>query len=194
LRHPTRLLAVAAGLLVAGLLAPPSASAATSWTVDPAASRLRFTAVQAGGDFDGEFRRFEAAIHFEAADLPGSRFQVSVDTGSVDTKDADRDSILRGPEFFDVARWPTARFETTGFRALGPARYEATGKLTLRDVTREVRLPFEFVVDSDGESATMKGGTSIQRLDYGVGQGEWEDTTWVGNEVKIAFELRLRKE
>jgi len=194
LRRLLQLPAIAGGLLVATLLGPPSAIAATSWKTDTAASHLYFTAVQAGGDFDGEFRRFEAVIRFEAADLPGSRLQVSVDTGSVDTKEADRDSILRGPEFFDVARWPAARFETTGIRALDSTRFEATGRLTLRDVTREVRLPLEFVVAPDGKTAKMTGGTSIQRLDFGIGQGEWEDTTWVGNEVKINFELKLRRE
>ena len=39
----------------------------------------------------------------------------------------------------------------------------------------------------------MRGGTTIRRLDYGVGQGEWGDTTLVGNEVRIRFELRLHR-
>jgi polyisoprenoid-binding protein YceI len=193
LRHPGAILKAGTGLLLAALCAQP-AFAAAPWSMDAQSSRLRFTAVQAGGEFDGEFRRFDAGIRFDPADLAGSRFTVTVDTASVDTKDADRDGILRGPEFFDVARWPSARFETTGFTALGATRFEASGRLTMRDVTREVRLPFEFVIDPGGGAASMKGGTRVQRLDFGIGQGEWQDTTWVGNEVGIAFELRLRKE
>ena len=73
------------------------------------------------------------------------------------------------------------------------ARFEAQGKLTIRDVTRPVRLPFTFVVAADGRTARLSGGTTIQRLDFGVGQGEWNDTTWVGNAVDIHFDLALTR-
>ena len=58
-------------------------------------------------------------------------------------------------------------------------------------MTRDVLLPFSFTPAADGHHATLAGATTIRRLDFGVGQGEWTDTTWVGNEVKIRFELRL---
>jgi len=75
--------------------------------------------------------------------------------------------------------------------AKGAGKFEARGRLTIRDVTRDVLLPFTFTPAADGQHATLAGGTTIRRLDFGVGQGEWTDTTWVGNEVKIRFELRL---
>lgn len=167
--------------------------AATAWTTDTAGSRLDFTATQAGGEFDGSFRRFRAEITFDPADLAGSRFQVEIETASAATGDRDRDQTLAGGDFFAASRWPKARFEADRFIALGGDRYEARGRLTIRDVTREVRLPFRFQPAAGGAEAAMTGGTSIRRLDFGVGQGEWMDTALVGNEVRIRFALRLHR-
>lgn len=177
------------------LLAFPGVShAATAWTTDSARSRLDFTATQAGGEFDGTFRRFRAEIAFDPADLAGSRFQVDIETASAATGDKDRDQTLAGSDFFAATRWPTARFEADRFVALGADRYEAHGRLTIRDVTREVRLPFRFQPAAGGAEAGLNGGTMIRRLDFGVGKGEWGDTTLVGNEVRIRFALQLHRQ
>jgi polyisoprenoid-binding protein YceI len=147
--------------------------------------------MQAGAEFEGRFTRFTPEIQFDPADLAGSRFVVEIDTRSANTQDRDRDTALASEEFFASEHWPTARFVTTGFAAKGKDKYEARGKLTIRDVTRDVLLPFSFAPAADGRHATLAGGTTIRRLDFGVGQGEWTDTTWVGNEVKVRFELKL---
>ena len=80
------------------------------------------------------------------------------------------------------------------FVALGNGRFEALGRLTIRDTSREVRLPFRFQAAADGKPAILAGGTTIRRLDYGVGQGEWQDTQWLGDEVRIRFTLQLQRQ
>ena len=182
-----------AGWLAALLLATSATHAAGAWTTDAAHSRLEFSATLAGGDFDGAFRRFKADIDFDPADLAGSRFGVEIDTASADTGDAERDLALKGADFFAVERWPSARFSAERFDALGNGRFEALGKLTIRDTTREIRLPFGFKPVADGARAELEGGVAIRRLDYGVGQGEWQDTQWVGDEVRIRFTLLLQR-
>ena len=179
-----------AGVLLL-LLASGSVPAATSWRTDTAGSELVFRAMQAGAEFEGRFKRFEPQIRFDPADLAGSRFVVEIDTRSADTQDGDRDAALASADFFATDRWPTARFETIGFAAKGAGKFEARGRLTIRDVTRNVLLPFTFTAAADGQHATLAGGATIRRLDFGVGQGEWTDTTWVGNDVRIRFELKL---
>lgn len=186
-RSFARLIAVPLLALVTG-----SAWSATAWTTDAAASKLTFVATQAGGEFEGRFKRFAPAIVFDPVDLANSRFAVEIDTTTAATGETDRDNILKGQEFFAVAQWPAARFETGAFRSVGPGSFEATGRLTLRNVTRDVRLRFTFKPGADGRTAVLAGGTTVQRLDYGVGQGEWTDTQWVGNEVRIRFELHLK--
>jgi polyisoprenoid-binding protein YceI len=67
-----------------------------------------------------------------------------------------------------------------------------TGKLTLRNVTRDVPITFTF--DAKGSQALLKGSAALKRLDFGVGQGEWKDTSSVGNEVSVQFALTLKKQ
>jgi polyisoprenoid-binding protein YceI len=175
---------------VAGTTAAPATS--SHWQVDAAQSRLTFSAAQAGARFDGRFARFDPSIDFDPANVGAGRFVVTVDVASADTRDRERDDTLRGKDFFDAARWPQARFESSSFRTAA-GKFEAQGQLTIRDVTLPVRLAFTFVPAADGRTARLSGGTTIQRLDFGVGQGEWKDTTWVGNPVDIRFDLALTK-
>jgi polyisoprenoid-binding protein YceI len=182
-----------AAALVAGLLLAAPAVAAPAWTMDQARSRLVFTATQAGGEFDGQFKRFQADIAFDPLDLPTSRFRVVIDTATADTGDPDRDAALRGPEFFASDRWATATYEAPRFAAAAGGQFVARGRLTIRGVARDVPVTFTFKPSADGRSATLTGGATIRRLDFGVGQGEWQDTQWVGNDVRIRFDLLLHR-
>jgi len=198
--HPCATVAWPVGARIARILASAllvfaaSTQAATTWYSDSARGRLTFAATQAGARFEGRFQTFDPQITFDPADLAHSRFVVTVDTATADTQDHERDETLRGKDFFDVARWTKAKFETTGFKPLGGARYEAAGQLTIRDVTKPARLTFTFTPGAGGASATLAGGTTIKRLDFGIGQGEWTDTAGVGNDVEIRFELTLNRE
>jgi polyisoprenoid-binding protein YceI len=185
---------VSVALLGWCVVCPPSVGlAATPWQVDRERSRLVFVPSVAGGEFEGRFKSFDAAISFDPADLAGSHFTVDLDLAAAETGDAERDAALMGPDFFAVNRWPRARFTATRFKAIGGPRFEALGELRVRDVTRQVRVPFEFVPGPGAGDARLHGRTTIARLDFGVGQGDWRDTEWVANEVRIAFDLVLHR-
>ncbi len=190
IRHSIRL---AAGRCVVGLIAGLAAMlavAATQWSMQPKESKLTFVGVQAGAQFEGSFDKFTADIRFDPKELAGSRFDVKIDTASVNTKDAERDETLKGADLFDVKRFPTARYVADKFTDKGGNKYSATGKLTLRDVTKDV--PIEFTFQSKDGGAWLKGTAKLKRLDFGVGQGEWKDTETVGNEVQVRFALQLK--
>lgn len=165
------------------------ALAATQWNMQPKESKLVFVGTQAGAAFEGVFEKFTAAIKFDAKDLPGSRFDVRIDMASVNTRDGERDDIIKGSDLFDVKRWPGGHYVAEKFTDRGAGKFGATGRLTLRDVTREV--PIEFTFANQGGTAWLKGSATLKRLDFGIGQGEWQDTESVANEVKIRFELKL---
>lgn len=182
-----------AGRLVVGLaagLAAMLAFAATQWSMQPKESKLTFVGEQAGAQFEGAFDKFSADIRFDPKDLAGSRFDVKIDTASVNTKDSERDETLRGADLFDVKRFAGAHYVADKFTDKGGNKYSATGKLTLRDVTKDV--PIEFTFQSKEGGAWLKGTAKIKRLDFGVGQGEWKDTATVGNDVQVRFALRLK--
>jgi polyisoprenoid-binding protein YceI len=185
-------------MLAALLAATPATAAtastpATAWTTVAASSRIEFTGTLSGGDFTGQFQRFVAAIAFDPANLAGSRFRVDIETGSASTADADRDVALAGSDFFATVRWPGATYEASQFAATEPGQYQARGKLTIRGITRDVPVTFTFKPAADGLGAVLSGRASVRRLDFGIGQGEWQDTKWLGDEVRIRFELTLRK-
>lgn len=182
---------VAAIALAAGWLAAP-ASAATAWSVDPGASRIGFTATLAGGEFDGRFGDFTADIAFDPADAPGRSFRVVIRTGSAATGDESRDQALVGPDFFATSKWPDATYAADRYTAAGPGRWIAHGRLTLRGVTRDEDVEFTFKPGA-GDTAVLAGGTTVRRLDFGVGQGDWRDTSVLGNDVRISFSLLLHR-
>ena len=178
--------AAAAALLLSGVVI-----ASAQWSMQPKESQLTFLAMQAGAEFEGKFEKFNADIRFEPQDLATSRFDVTIDLSAVNTQDSERDDTLKGPDLFNAKQWPNAHYVADKFTARGGNKYSATGKLTLRNVTRDVPLDFTFEKQPSG--AWLKGGTTIKRLDFGVGQGEWKDTETVGNEVKVRFALLLKQ-
>jgi polyisoprenoid-binding protein YceI len=166
------------------------ASATTQWTLQPAQSTLTFVGTQAGAEFEGGFDKFTADIKFDPRDLGSSRIDVRIDLSSVNTKDAERDDILKGSDLFDVKQWPSGHYVAETFTDKGGGRFSATGKLTLRDITRDV--PIEFTFQNGNDGAWLKGSAVLKRLDFGVGQGEWKDTETVANEVQIRFAVLLK--
>ena len=191
--HARRTLAALVLAVLAGVAAPMASRAEPpTWRMDAAASQLTFTPRLAGGEFAGRFERFDVTLRFSPADLAHSSLQVAVDLLSARTGDADRDAALQGGDFFSTTRWPQARFTSSSIRGLGGDRYEARGKLTLRDVTRDVLVPFRFESDAPSRrKARLSGSTSVQRLAFNVGQGEWRSTEWLDDLVRIDYTVVL---
>ncbi len=118
---------------------------------------------------------------------------MTVDTVSLDTGDKDRDDALRGAEFFDAARYPSAVFVADSLTRRADGGYLASGKLTIRDVTRPLSIPLAIkTADTNDRSVIeLRGSTLIKRLDFGVGQGEWRSTEWVADAVRIEYSVRF---
>jgi len=95
---------------------------------------------------------------------------------------------LPGADWFSVAAHPTAAFKATRFRHLGGNRYEALGTLSLRGVSRPLKLPFTLTIA--GDVATMTGTATIDRTVFGVGQGEWAATTDLPAAVSVTVAIK----
>jgi polyisoprenoid-binding protein YceI len=186
-----------AGLLLLALAPAAAGAAAPEWTVEEG-SRVGFVAGQGGAPVEGRFERFEAAIAFDPEAPETGRVEVVIDVASVNSDSRERDDTIRGANLFDVATWPTARFAADRFDAVGEGAFEAHGTLTLRDVTRAVVLPFTLeIVDHPDDPGSLRahavGSLDVRRLDYGVGQGVWRDTTAVADEVTITIDILARR-
>jgi polyisoprenoid-binding protein YceI len=168
-------------------LAAPCMASAADYSVQ-SGSTLGFTGSFQGSDFNGQFNKWTAAISYDTAKLASSKFDVTVDLSSAKTGDGDRDSALPGPDFFDTAKYPQAHFVTTGFRQQGN-QVIADGTLTLRGVTKPVSLNVSF--KPQGSGATLDVSGSVNRLDFGVGGGQYKDTSVIGADVKVTAHLVL---
>jgi polyisoprenoid-binding protein YceI len=170
-------------------LVAAAAAAVAGYTSDPQQSKLEFVGVQAGAEFKGVFHKFTAAVDFAPDALASSKIDVQIDMSSVDSLDKDRDTTIRGKDIFDVAHNPTAHYVTKTISKTA-AGYAAVGSLTLRGVTKDVTIEFQFVPAAS--AAKLTGSAKLNRLDFGVGQGDWKSTETIGDAVKINFSLVLK--
>ena len=175
-----------AAIAVAAVLVSAPAFAA-HWNVDYAKSRLGFTAQWSNEPFNAAFKSWKADIDFDPADLAHARADVTIMPSSEASDEKDFDEGLKGGLGFGVSQFPTARFVTTGFTRKSGDNYVATGRLTLKGVTKDVTLPFTLTIA--GNTAHMKGTAEVMRTDFGVGQGEWAAPTPVAHAVTVTIDI-----
>lgn len=191
--------AALAGMALMMLADTAQADNAPEWSVDPAKSSIAFTARQMGVPSKGVFKAFKTSVKFDPDNLAASAVEVIVDVASADAGNPDIDKEIKQEKWFDVARFPTVRFATTAFRTKGgKGDYEAVARLTIRDVTDEVVLPFRLEMGADPADpaqlvARMTGELTVSRTKFGVGRDEWRDTKIVGDEVGIQLEILARR-
>ncbi|MGZ9109183.1 MAG: YceI family protein [Micavibrio sp.] len=165
----------------------------TGWQIIAEESRLEFEGTQMGAPFKGSFGNFGGKIDFDPANLASSRADITIQMDSVDATSTDRNKYLRMADWLNVTKFPDAHFVTTGFeKGLDTNQYVARGNLTIRDTTLPVVLPFTLDItttDSGETIAKMSGETTLNRLDFGVGQGQWQDVKTVANQVRLRVTL-----
>lgn len=174
-----------AAALVAMLAAPAHAAD----YVQAAGSTLAFASKYDGEVFTGTFPRFNTTLSFDPADLSAARLDVTIPLAGAKTGNADRDSTLQGADFFDVAKFAQARYTATKFRSLGENRYAADGTLELRGVRKPVTLTFTW---TPGAKPVLAGKATVKRLEFGVGGGDWADTSTIPNEVAVSTRVVLQ--
>jgi polyisoprenoid-binding protein YceI len=172
--------------LLLGVAAPAKAA---DWRVLPEHSRIGFRAdfVMGGTVLRGGFDQWTATIRFDPDRLQDARIAVAIRADSARTGDREADGELRSPEWMAFRAFPEARFETIAIRRLAEGRYVAEARLTLRDITRPVTLPFELRID-DGR-ARMQGALMLDRVAFQIGDGPDPNGQIVSREVAVEVEL-----
>lgn len=144
----------------------------------------------------GTFDAYRGDVLLVGEDPLRSSVALSIDVQSIRTGNEERDDHLRSADFFDAARFPHISFVSQRVQRAG-AGFVAVGPLTIRDVTREVRLPFEVIAgkgtDPFGNTRlAVAGKITIDRRDYGiVGPAFWNRA--IGDSVEIEFEMPGRR-
>ena len=170
-------------------LAPAGAEPATATRLVADKSQIAFVSKQMGVPVEGTFKKFDAQVAFDPRKPEGGTVALQIDTASASLGVPMSDAELPKPPWFDAAHFPQAIFQSSAIKALGDGRFEMAGKLTIKNISRQVTVP--VTITPAGNHAVATGSFTIQRLDYKVGDGEWTDTSVVGNDVQVRFKFTL---
>lgn len=168
----------------------PLMSQAAERPLIPAKSEIGFTVTQMGVGVSGHFREFSARIDLRPEKPESSQASVEVSIASIATGEADADAEAVAKPWLDAAGFPKATFKSTAVRGLNQGKYEATGLLSIKGKTREIKVPLTLENLPDG-TALVAGQITLRRTDFGIGGGEWNKDDLVANEVPVRFRLTL---
>ncbi|MGV3686564.1 MAG: YceI family protein [Daejeonella sp.] len=175
-------------------------SVKTKWVLDPTHSEVLFKVKHLViSTVTGTFKVFNGSFETESEDFSNADIEFSLDANSIDTNQEQRDAHLRSADFFDAEKFPVISFKSTSFIKKGDD-YELTGDLTVKNVTKPVKLDVELggvATDAYGnEKAGFEITGKISRKEF--------DLTWsavteagaivVGDEIKLNINLQFAKQ
>lgn len=172
------------------LLTFGSAHGAEFSTVQLDKSSITFISKQMNVPVEGAFRKFAVQIALDPARPEAGRARIEIDLASIDTGNSDADDEVKGKSWFNVRDFPRASFVSGSVKALGGGRFEASGKMSIKGKTLDLRAP--FALKQEKGVLTLDGTFPIKRLDFGIGSGIWGDTSVVADEVLVKFHFILK--
>lgn len=171
-----------------------------NWKIDPTHSEIQFKVRHMMiSTVTGNFGSFDATLDSDA-DFTNANIRFEADIDSISTGVADRDGHLKSGDFFDAANYPKLSFQSTRFEKVSDDEFVLEGDLTIRDVTKNVKLSVEYggtLLDPYGQTkAGFELAGKINRKDFGL---TWSAVTEAGSivvsdEVKLLLNVQLVKQ
>lgn len=169
------------------------------WVLDPEHTQIQFKVKHMMiSTVTGSFNTYEGSVETEEEDFMKAKVSFKTDVASLSTGSPDRDAHLKGPDFFDSANYPSIIFTGTKYESVDEdGSYELYGDLTVKGVTRNIKLDVETGGVIKDPWGNTKAGFAIHgkinRKEFGL---EWNVVTeaggiLVGEEVKISLEVQL---
>lgn len=169
----------------------------SEWNIDTAHSGVNFSVRHmVVSKVRGRFGKYSGKAQL-SDDMTKSKVEVAIETASIDTGTADRDTHLRSADFFDVEKYPTINFRSTRVEQVNEERFRLIGELTIRGVTREVSLDVDYGGRGKDPWGNERAGFSargaIDRKEFGLKWNQALETggVLVGDRVDIEIEVEL---
>jgi polyisoprenoid-binding protein YceI len=189
---------VLSAVAIAAAACPCFASTST-WRIDPAHTSAQFAVRHLMvSTVRGTLGQATGIVTFDEADPSKSSVEASIDATIIDTREPKRDAHLKGPDFFDVAKYPTITFRSKKVTKVSDSKFQVTGDLTLHGVTKEVTLDAEGLPKpfKDPMGNLRLGGvvtTKLSRKDFGI---EWNKAldgggVVVSDAVDVTIDIEL---
>jgi polyisoprenoid-binding protein YceI len=194
-RENPKMFRFALGLISTFFLAISASAQVETWQIDPAHTAAQFAVRHMGiSTVRGAFTKTSGTVQYDPADPSKTSIEVTMDAASVNTRVEMRDNDLRGPNFFDVQKYPSITFKSKRAESAGKGKLKITGDLTMHGVTKEV------VLDVDGPAGPTKdprgnahmgasAATTISRKDFGVSGYPG----MIGDDIQITIDVELAK-
>jgi polyisoprenoid-binding protein YceI len=188
--------------VLASIVFAAAPALASDWKIDPVHSGANFRVKHLGiTNVDGVLGPVTGTIHLDDKDITKSSVEASIDVTQISTQNAQRDGHLKSPDFFDVAKFPTATFKPTKVEKAAKGKLKVSGDLTMHGITKPVTLEVE------GPSAQVKDMMGMTRMALTattkINRREW-DLNWnkvmaggellVGNDVWITLPIEATLE
>jgi|SRR3972149_8334019 len=166
-----------------------------NWNIDPSHSSVELAVRHMGlSTVRGRFKKVSGTIEVEDDQLKA--IEATIEAGSIDTAELQRDEHLRSPDFLDVVNYPTISFRSTNVEPRGNGRYLVTGGLTVRDQTRPVNLEVEVTRPMTDPWGNLRAGATatgkISRKDWGLTWNKVLDlgALLVGEEIRLTIDAQ----
>jgi len=189
--HAKRFLAAASAVLFSSLALAQTTS---SWDIDPAHSGATFEILHLGvTHVRGSLHHIVGKVVWDDKDPSKDSVVADIDATTINTDEPGRDTHLKSPDFFDVAKYPTLHFQSTSVSKVN-GKLKVMGNLTLGGQTKPVTLDVDGPVPPQ---KGMRGGlvsgfsatTTISRKDFNFGQKYGAPV--LGDDVKITLDLEI---
>ncbi|HEU5377118.1 MAG TPA: YceI family protein [Ktedonobacteraceae bacterium] len=167
-----------------------------AWNIDPTHSQVTFSVKHMMvSTVKGNFKVFGGKLEIDEANPQNSWVEAEADTGSIDTRDANRDKHLRSADFFDSEQYPEITFKSKKIEPVSNDEYRVLGDLTIHGVTREVLFKAEYAGQlKDGygkQRAGLSAKAAINRKDFGLTWNKALETGGVAVSDKVVIEIDL---
>lgn len=176
------------------------AAVKTNWIIDPTHSEVHFKVKHLViSTVTGTFKSFAGSMESENEDFQDAAIEFTLDVDSIDTNQEQRDGHLKSADFFDAEQFPKISFKSTSFKKVGDD-YELSGDLTVKNVSKPVKLNVEFggrATDFYGnDKAGFEVSGKISRKEFGL---TWDGITEagaivVGDEIKLQINVQFAKQ
>jgi polyisoprenoid-binding protein YceI len=175
----------------AALLGVALAASAAPLKTDPAKSSVSAVFKQMNVPVESAFKKFSAAIDYDAAKPELAKASVEIDTASLDVGDPDMNKEVAKKDWFNSAQYPKATFVSSSIKPVAPGKLTVSGKLSIKG--KSVDVSFPLTVRNEAGKQVFEGALPIKRLVFNIGEGEWKDTSMVADDVIIKFRVTAGK-
>lgn len=158
--------------------------------IDKAHSEINFVADSRLLSAHGFFGKWDADVKLDAARYENSAVAITIDAASINTRVDMRDNHLRSADFFDVAKYPTITFRSTGVKQTAANKLEITGDLTVKGVTKKIVVPASVMFYDKGVGR-FRGTLTVLRKDFGVSYDPAVNP--IENEVQVQWDIALKE-